>query len=87
MLQHDSIDLLHVHRIYRDVRFSKDKTPYKTYFGLHLGRTKPMLRGGYYVNIEPGRSFVGGGFGSLIRKIYCVSARRSLWTIVNFVRL
>lgn len=62
MLQHDSIDLLHVHRIYRDVRFSKDKTPYKTYFGLHLGRTKPMLRGGYYVNIEPGRSFVGGGF-------------------------
>lgn len=62
MLQYDSIDLLHVHRIYRDVRFSKDKTPYKTYFGLHLGRTKPMLRGGYYLNIEPGRSFVGGGF-------------------------
>lgn len=62
MLQHDSIDLLHVHRIYRDVRFAKDKTPYKTYFGLHLGRTKPMLRGGYYLNIEPGSSFVGGGF-------------------------
>ncbi|MEK6483828.1 DUF2461 domain-containing protein [Myroides odoratimimus] len=62
MQQHDSIDVFHVHRIYRDVRFSKDKTPYKDYFGLHLGRTKPMLRGGYYVNIEPGRSFVGGGF-------------------------
>lgn len=62
MQHHDGVDLFHVHRIYRDVRFAKDKTPYKTYFGLHLGRNKPMLRGGYYINIEPGRSFVGGGF-------------------------
>ena len=62
MATKDSIEKFHVHRIYRDVRFSKDKTPYKTYFGLHLGRKKPFLRGGYYVNIEPGRSFVGGGF-------------------------
>lgn len=62
MQQHDGVDLFHVHRIYRDVRFAKDKTPYKTYFGLHLGRNKPLLRGGYYINIEPGKSFVGGGF-------------------------
>lgn len=62
MIKKDSIERFHVHRIYRDVRFSKDKTPYKTYFGLHLGRKKPHLRGGYYVSIEPGRSFVGGGF-------------------------
>jgi uncharacterized protein (TIGR02453 family) len=62
MVKKDSIEKFHVHRIYRDVRFSKDKTPYKTYFGLHLGRKKPLLRGGYYVNIEPGKSFVGGGF-------------------------
>lgn len=62
MQQYDSVDLLHVHRIYRDVRFAKDKTPYKNYFGLHIGRTKPMLRGGYYLNVEPGNSFVGGGF-------------------------
>lgn len=62
MAKTDSIEKFHVHRIYRDVRFSKDKTPYKTYFGLHLGRMKPHLRGGYYVSIEPGRSFVGGGF-------------------------
>lgn len=62
MQQYDSVDLFHVHRIYRDVRFAKDKTPYKTYFGLHIGRTKPMLRGGYYVSIEPGQNFVGGGF-------------------------
>ncbi|WP_430613622.1 DUF2461 domain-containing protein [Flavobacterium sp. JP2137] len=58
----DSIERFHVHRIYRDVRFAKDKTPYKDYFGLHLGRSKPLLRGGYYVSIEPGKSFVGGGF-------------------------
>lgn len=58
----DEVELFHVHRLYRDVRFSKDKTPYKTYFGLHIGRKKPMLRGGYYLNIEPGKSFVGGGF-------------------------
>ena len=49
-------------RIYRDVRFSKDKSPYKTNFGVALGRTKPMLRGGYYLHIEPDGSFVGGGF-------------------------
>lgn len=59
---HDNIEKFHVHRIYRDLRFSKDKTPYKTYFGLHLGRAKPLLRGGYYLNIEPGRCFAGGGF-------------------------
>ncbi len=58
----DDVDLFHVHRLYRDVRFSKDKTPYKTYFGLHIGRKKPMLRGGYYLSIEPGNTFVGGGF-------------------------
>lgn len=62
MQQYDNLEKFHVHRIYRDVRFSKDKTPYKSYFGLHLGRTKPLLRGGYYINIEPGKSFVGGGF-------------------------
>lgn len=61
MVKKDSIEKFHVHRIYRDVRFSKDKTPYKTYFGLHLGRKKAHLRGGYYVSIEPGKSFVGGG--------------------------
>lgn len=62
LLQTDSLQEFHVHRIYRDLRFSKDKTPYKTYFRLHLGRTKPLLRGGYYLNIEPGNSKVSGGF-------------------------
>lgn len=58
----DSLQEFHVHRIYRDLRFSKDKTPYKTHFRLYLGRTKPLLRGGYYLNIEPGKSRVSGGF-------------------------
>lgn len=58
----DSISQFHMHRIYRDLRFSKDKTPYKTHFRLHLGRAKPLLRGGYYLNIEPGNSVASGGF-------------------------
>ncbi len=58
----DSIEKMNVFRIYRDVRFSKDKSPYKTNFGVSFGRTKPLLRGGYYLHIEPGGCFVGGGF-------------------------
>jgi uncharacterized protein (TIGR02453 family) len=60
--QYDNLTKVHVFRIYKDVRFSKDKTPYKTNFGASFVRSKPMLRGGYYVHLEPGNSFVGGGF-------------------------
>jgi uncharacterized protein (TIGR02453 family) len=49
-------------RIYRDVRFSKNKEPYKTYWGGGLKRATKQLRGGYYYHIEEGNSFVGGGF-------------------------
>lgn len=58
----DSIEKMQIHRIYRDVRFSKDKTPYKNNFSVSFDRTKPYLRGGYYLHIQPGASFVGGGF-------------------------
>lgn len=51
-----------VMRVYRDVRFSKDKSPYKTYTGMGFKRATNLLRGGYYLHIEPGKSFVGGGF-------------------------
>lgn len=51
-----------VFRIYRDVRFSKDKTPYKSHFSGSFKRATKELRGGYYFHIEPGNSFVGGGF-------------------------
>lgn len=49
-------------RIYKDVRFSKDKTPYKTNFGASInpGGKKADVPG-YYIHIEPGNSFIGGG--------------------------
>jgi len=51
-----------VYRIYRDVRFSKDKTPYKTNMGASLNRGgKKMPTAGYYFHCEPGRNLVGGG--------------------------
>lgn len=50
-------------RIYRDVRFSKDKRPYKGHFSGQLKRATALRRGGYYFHIEPaGRTMVAGGF-------------------------
>jgi uncharacterized protein (TIGR02453 family) len=61
--KHDDIDKLKVFRIYRDVRFSKNKLPYKTHFGGSFHRTKPRLRGGYYLHIQPNNeSFIATGF-------------------------
>lgn len=52
-----------VYRIYRDIRFSTDKTPYKTHFGACMtgygGRTSPYA--GYYIHLEPGNSLLAGG--------------------------
>jgi uncharacterized protein (TIGR02453 family) len=53
-----------LHRIYRDSRFSLDKTPYKTNWSGGFRRATSLLRGGYYFHIEPGNSFVAGGFFS-----------------------
>lgn len=51
-----------IFRIYRDVRFSKDKRPYKTNFGVSISSAgKGVGRAGYYLQIEPGNSFLGGG--------------------------
>lgn len=60
--KHDEVTRMHIFRIYKDVRFSKDKSPYKTNFGVAFSRKKPELRGGYYIHIAPNQSFVGGGF-------------------------
>lgn len=51
-----------LYRIYNDVRFSDDKTPYNPRFAGSFKRTKPLLRGGYYFWIKPGASRVGCGF-------------------------
>lgn len=52
-----------IFRIYRDVRFSKDKSPYKINFGAHLTGSPSKIhdRAGYYIQIQPGNSFLAGG--------------------------
>lgn len=60
--QTDVIEKVKVYRIYRDVRFRKDKTPYKTNRALSFIREGVARRGTYYLNIESGNSFVAGGF-------------------------
>jgi uncharacterized protein (TIGR02453 family) len=62
MKEHDEIEKLKVFRIYRDVRFSKDKTPYKPHFAGSFSRAGEQLRGGYYLQIRPGESFIAAGF-------------------------
>lgn len=58
----DHLEPLKIYRIYRDVRFSADKTPYKNHFSMYMARLQPEFRGGYYLHIEPGNSFIGIGF-------------------------
>lgn len=58
----NNLDDFKVFRIYRDIRFSKNKTPYKTHFGIGFHRLKPVHRGGYYLHLEPGNSFLASGF-------------------------
>ena len=60
--QHDDIEKIKLFRIYRDVRFSKDKTPYKTHLAGSFSRLGAHLRGGYYLHLKPGGSFLATGF-------------------------
>lgn len=66
MNRHDRIETpsgkRSLYRIYNDVRFSKDKSPYNPRFAGYLRRHKPLLRGGYYWWIKPGASRVSCGF-------------------------
>ena len=64
-----SLELLEVKnctfRINRDIRFSKDKSPYKAHLGVWMSTgAKGANRSGYYVHIEKGASFIAGGFYS-----------------------
>ena len=64
-----SLELLEVKnctfRINRDIRFSKDKSPYKAHLGVWMSTgAKGANRAGYYVHIEKGASFIAGGFYS-----------------------
>jgi uncharacterized protein (TIGR02453 family) len=51
-----------LHRIYRDVRFSKDKTPYHTHWGGSFRRATKKRRGSYYFHLQPGKTFIAAGF-------------------------
>lgn len=52
-----------IFRIYRDTRFSKDKTPYKINMGANFSASPGKIHdhAGYYIHIEPGKSFLAGG--------------------------
>jgi len=58
----DNIGGMKAYRIYRDIRFSKDKTPYKTYRSCSFKRATEALRGGYHLEITPAGSFLAAGF-------------------------
>jgi len=58
----DDVYFQKMFRIYRDVRFSKDKSPYKTNFGSDFIRKQPYNRGSFYVHLEPGNTLIAGGF-------------------------
>ncbi len=60
----DEISKVKVFRINRDVRFSKDKTPYNIHRSVSFSRAGTQRRGGYYLRIEPGKSVMAGGFFS-----------------------
>lgn len=66
MRKQDDIETLSgkksLYRIYRDVRFSKEKLPYKSSWSGSFKRATGSLRGGYYYHLEPGNSFIVGGF-------------------------
>lgn len=52
-----------VFRIYRDIRFSNDKTPYKTHFGVYIAAAggRKSKRGGYYLHLDPAGCFIAAG--------------------------
>ena len=65
-----------IFRIYRDIRFSSDKTPYKTHIAAHFvlrGKPKGFIGSGYYMQVCPGEIYVGGGIyipdGDQLKKI------------------
>ncbi len=60
----DEISKVKVFRINRDIRFSKDKTPYNIHRSVSFARAGAHRRGGYYLRLEPGNSFMAGGFFS-----------------------
>jgi len=76
-----------VFRIYRDVRFSKDKTPYKTHFDAFIATKggRKSLHAGYYMHVMPGKSLLGGGVYAPIPEILNY-IRREIYNFPNEFR-
>lgn len=71
------------YRIYRDTRFSPDKTPYKTHFGGYMNaRGKKANHCGYYLHFEPGRCMIGGGSLDLPSPVL-KAVRRSIYDHID----
>lgn len=77
-------------RIYRDTRFSKDKTPYKTNIGIHLRHEvgKDIHAPGFYIHIEAKEVFIGAGIWhpdntTLTQIRQCIDEYRTRWKRVR----
>lgn len=74
------------YRIYRDTRFSMDKTPYKTYFGGYINaHGKKSAHCGYYVHLEIGNSMLAGGSWCLESKVL-KAVRQSIYDNIDEYR-
>ena len=58
----DEIAAMKIFRINRDIRFSNDKTPYNVHRSVSYSRAGAQRRGGYYLRLESGNSYMAGGF-------------------------
>jgi uncharacterized protein (TIGR02453 family) len=77
-----------VFRIHRDVRFARDKRPYKTHCGASLSRTGQKLAPGlFYIHIEPGACFVGCGFWHLDPPLLEALRQRMLAAPARFLKV
>lgn len=86
-----------VFRINRDVRFSKNKSPYKTNMGMSIAKGgKKGIFAGYYFHLESGKSFVGGGLympmANEVNKVrqeidYCAEEWTGILKNKNFKRI
>lgn len=92
----DQIEKVKIFRINRDLRFSNDKTPYNVHRSVSFSRAGAHRRGGYYFRLEPGNSFMAGGFFNpepadllRIRKEFEMDANfiRSLLDETNFKKV
>lgn len=87
MNEHDSVDKFKLFRLYRDVRFSKDKTPFKTHFGISFHREKPAYRGAITCISNQEITLSPPAFGILRKKTFFAFAKRWKSTEKSFVRL